>query len=254
MVNIPRQANVTEIRKELMDKYGYTYDDVNDVLFYTADNKKSTGRDSEWKTPDAEGFITVRYYGLSRFTIEDFREFTGKRLAKHPDLSYNREGKGLPIRERIEKGTRHMPPAKGRRAATAPPPPAEPEANGQVDFQKYISKDLSPTMADYVEWFEQEVASLDDIPVDKILVLGVSLYGHFQKSDFNIDRREARRANRAPAPEPEPEPAKPARGGRGRSRAAAPEPEPETEPEPAARRGRGRPSRAGTRAGAEAPY
>jgi hypothetical protein len=241
-----------------MYEYGYDYDAANDVLFYTAENKKSSGRDSEWKTPNAEGFITVRYYGLSRFTVEDYREFPRKRLAIRPDLSYNREGKGSPIRDRREKGTRHMPPARGRRAATAPAPPAEPESNGsgEVDFQKYISKDLSPTMSDYVEWFEQEVASLDDIPVDKILVLGVSLYGHFQKSDFNIDRREARRATRAPAPEPEPEPAKPARGGRGRSRAAA-APAPEHEPEPEAtpaRRGRGRPSRAGARAGAEAPY
>jgi hypothetical protein len=146
-----------------------------------------------------------------------------------------------------------MPPAKGRRAATAPPPPAEPEANGEVDYQRYIDKDLSPTMADFVTWFEDNVASLDDLPVDKILTIGIATYGHFQRSDFNVERREARRAARQtarpePEPEPEPAPAKPA--GRGRSRRAAAAPEPEPEPAPA-RRGRGRSSRS---AGAEAPY
>jgi hypothetical protein len=65
-----------------------------------------------------------------------------------------------------------------------------------VDYQKYVDKPFSPTMADYVEWFEQNVASLDDLDVDRILVLGVSMYSHFQKSDFNIDRRDARRAER----------------------------------------------------------
>jgi hypothetical protein len=101
-------------------------------------------------------------------------------------------------------------------------------------------------MTDYVTWFEDNVASLDDIPVDKILTLGSSLYGHFQKSEFNVSRREARRAAREP--DPEPEPVKPAGRGRPR-RTAAPEPEPEPAPAPA-RRGRGR-SKPST---AEAPY
>jgi hypothetical protein len=119
-----------------------------------------------------------------------------------------------------------------------------------VDFQRYLDKDLSPTMADFVTWFEDNVASLDDVPVDKILTLGAGLYGHFQRSEFNVERREARRAARTPAPDPEPEPAKPSGRGRPR-RTAAPEPEPEPEPAPApARRGRGR-SKPST---AEAPY
>jgi hypothetical protein len=147
-----------------------------------------------------------------------------------------------------------MPPAaRGRRSATrsAPPPEPEPEQNGEFDYQRYLDKDLSPTMADYVTWYEENVAALEDVPVDKLLTSGVYLYGHFQKSDFNIQQREARRAARAPAPEPEPEPVKPAGRGRPRGRAAAaPEPEPEPAPAPA-RRGRGRTA---ARAGAEAPY
>lgn len=253
--SIPNRANVIEIRADLMDTYGYTYDAANMVLKHTAEQKRLSGRDQEWKTPDADGFITVRYYGLSRFTVEDHREFPRKRLAPRADMAYNRGSKGLPEnREQKERNT-PMPPARGRRAATAPPPPAEPEANGEVDYQRYIDKDLSPTMTDFVTWFEDNVGSLDELPVDKILTIGVSVYGHFQRSDFNQDRREERRAARQasrPAPEPAPEPAKPAgRAGRSR-RAAAPEPEPEPEPAaPASRRGRGRSSRA---AGAEAPY
>jgi len=143
-----------------------------------------------------------------------------------------------------------MPPAKGRRSTTAakPAPAPEPSQNGEVDYQKYLDKDISPTMSDYIEWFEENVAALEDVPVDKLFVLGSSMYGHFQKSEMNITRREARRAARQPAPEPEPEPAKPA--GRARHGRSAPAPEPEPAPAPA-RRGRGRIARAAT---AEAPY
>jgi hypothetical protein len=112
MVDIPRQANVIEIRKELMSKYGYTYNDANLVLLHTAEQHRLTGRDQEWKVPDAEGFITVRYHELSRFTIEDHREFPRKRVASRPDMEYNRSGKGLPARDRKGKGNT-MPPARG---------------------------------------------------------------------------------------------------------------------------------------------
>jgi hypothetical protein len=234
MTEIPRRANVTEIRAELTSKYGYTMDNANDVLYYTVHN--TTGPNSEWKTPNAEGFITVRYHGLSRFTLEDNREKPRKGVAIQRRMEYTRGSKGLPARKQDtpQRNTR-MPPAKGRRAAaTIQPPTPDPEENGQVDFQRYLDKDLSPTMADYVEWFEDNVAALEDVPVDKLLALGSSLYPHFQKSDFNVERREARRAERAPAPEPEP--AKPA--ARGRRRAAAPAAEPEPAPAPARRRGR----------------
>jgi hypothetical protein len=255
MTTIPRRANVTLIRQELMDEYGFTYDAANDVLFYTADHWRTNGhKASEWKIPNADGFITVRYHELSRFTVEDHREFPVKPLDGRRRIGYNRGSKGLPDRNHRQgdrKGN-HMPPAtRGRRSTTrpAPAPEPEPEQNGEVDFQRYLDKDLSPTMADFVTWFEDNVASLDDVPVDRILTLGAGLYGHFQRSEFNVERREARRAARTPAPEPEPEPAKPAGRGRPRRAAAAPEPEPEPAPAPA-RRGRGR-SKPST---AEAPY
>src|SRR5215469_10384727 len=242
---------VRTIAAELMSEYGFSEDDAYFILNYTAADKKRPSK--EWKLRN--GFITIRYHGRARFTLEDHRETARKiperRVAIHPRMAYTPEGKGNPAAHPVRRDT-HMPPARGRRSAPAPAPaPApEPEENGQVDYQKYLDKELSPTMTDYVTWFEDNVAQLEDVPVDKLLVLGSSLYPHFQKSDFNIERREARRAERAPAPEPEP--AKPAaRGGRSR-RAAAPEPEPEPEPAPApARRGRGRTA---AKAGAEAPY
>jgi hypothetical protein len=257
LTTIPRRANVTLIRQELMDKYGYTYDAANDVLYYTADHWRTNGhKASEWKVPDSEGFITVRYHELSRFTVEDHREISPKTLDGRRRIGYNRGSKGLPDHiSQEQRRDKHMPPAaRGRRSASrpAPAPEPEPEQNGEVDFQRYLDKDLTPTMQDYVEWFEDNVATLEDVPLDKLLTLGIYTYSYFQKSDFNIQRREARRASRAPAPEPEPEPAKPAGRGRPRGRAAAPAPEPEPEPAPApARRGRGR---AAARAGAEAPY
>ena len=241
------RPNVAQIRRELAE-FGYAPDDINDLIRYTSEDPSRPNK--EWKVPNAAGFITLRYLGHSRFTLEDHREFRGKRASHQRRDGVYSEGKGLPARKQSgrERDT-HMATARGRRAATAPAPAPEPEANGEVDFQKYLDKDLSPTMQDYVEWFEENVAALEDVPVDKLLTLGSALYPHFQKSDFNIARREERKANRAPAPEPEPEPesAKPAAKGRGRGRAAVPAPEPAAPP--ARRRGR-----TAAKAGAEAPY
>jgi len=242
---------VRTIAAELMSEYGFSEDDAYFILNYTAADKKRPSK--EWKLRN--GFITIRYHGRARFTLEDHRETARKiperRVAIHPRMAYTPEGKGNPAATPVRRDT-HMPPARGRRSAPAPAPaPApEPEENGQVDYQKYLDKELSPTMTDYVTWFEDNVAQLEDVPVDKLLVLGSSLYPHFQKSDFNITRREARRVERQPEPpEPEPEPAKPTRGRpRGRATAA---PAPAPTPAPPARRGR---SRAPAKAGVEAPY
>jgi hypothetical protein len=133
-----------------------------------------------------------------------------------------------------------MPPRKGS-TKTRQPAPETAEANGEVvDYQKYVDKPFSPTMTDYIEWFEANVANLDTLEVDKILVLGVSMYSHFQKSEFNIERREDRKAERE------------------QTRASEPESEPEPEPATRTRRGSAKPAAArsaprGARSAAKAP-
>jgi hypothetical protein len=124
-----------------------------------------------------------------------------------------------------------MPPRTKSRKQAAPEPETT-APNGEVDYQKYIGKDLSATMEDYVTWFEDNVISLEELELDKILTLGVQLYGHFQKSDFNVSQREARK------------------DAREATRAAAQEDEDETEDEAPARTRRGSAKPAPARSGA----
>jgi hypothetical protein len=226
-------------------KYGFTMEQTRFLLRYTADDVRKPSK--EWKVPNSDGFITLRYVDPSRFDLEDHTENSSRKgVAIRPVPEYNRKGNAKVPHPRRDSP---MPTARGRRAAQVAPPEPEPEENGTIDFQRYLDKDLSPTMTDYVTWFEENVAALEDVPVDKLLSLGSAMYPHFQKSEFNITQREARRSERArPEPEPEPEPVKPTRGRPRKTAAAAPSaPEPAAAP---ARRGRGRPAKAT----AEAPY
>ena len=194
--------------------------------------------------PYPGGYVHIWYHGQEEAdhifsVIEHFGNSQPGKVAPENAPRYNQTRTKTPRRitgtaESSEpKGTTAMPPTKRTRQAAAP----EPEPTDEVDFTKYVSKDFSPTMKDYVEWFEQNVASLDDLEVDRILVLGVGMYSHFQKSAFNIQRREERRAERAqtgdaqePATPPartrtgsgpaKPAPARTGRAGAASSRAA----------------------------------
>jgi hypothetical protein len=173
------------------------------------------------------GYVHISYHGRSSapdqhhvFSVEDHRFTPQERVAFAARRGYNQR-KATDSRKETT-----MAPAKRRTRAAATPAPApapEPQGNGEVDYERYLTKPFSQTMEDYLEWFEDNVASLDELAPDRILVLGISLYGQFQKSEFNQERREQRRAEReAAAPEPESEaPAKPARGGRGNRTAPA---------------------------------
>lgn len=119
-----------------------------------------------------------------------------------------------------------MPPRTRAPKVTEPEPEAA--ANGSRskldNLQRYLEKDPTPVLSDYIEWFGYNVADPDKLSSDKLIELAVTFYGEFQGSDFNKDRRAARRAEReaaAPAEE-EPEPAKPAARGRGARTAAKP--------------------------------
>jgi hypothetical protein len=174
--------------------------------------------------PCPGGYVHIWYHGIDDTdthifsVVEHIGPDAKKGLAKPAEKGYTqRKQTKASGASRDTKGTT-MPP-RGRKPNPKPDP--EPEQNGEVDLAKYLTRDLTATMQDYVEWFEENVAPLADLRRDlpRILYLGVTLYSHFQKSDFNVERREERRAERASAREPEPEPAS-ARRGRGKPAAA----------------------------------
>jgi hypothetical protein len=147
-----------------------------------------------------------------------------------------------------------MPPRKGARTAPAAPEtePTEPEQNG-TDYSKYLDKDLTATMVDYAEWFEQEVCTFADLAdePERILALGSTLYPRFQKSELNQTRRAARLAAREAEGTEDAEDEAPAKPTARRGTKAASAPASTGPAKPAPRRSRGRATAA---AGAEAPY
>jgi hypothetical protein len=227
IVEVPARANVREIR-EVLVTYGFSITQADEVIRYTVQD--AVNRSKEWKVD--EGFITLRYHGLSRFSLEDN---TGKRVVKRGRLGYSRNS------DPVNRG-KEIPMAPAKRRQSAPAPAPEPE-NGQVDYEAYLNKPLSATMEDYAQWFRDNVGEPDDIESDKLLALGSSLYPHFQRSDFNQERRAARRAAREADAAPEPEPAATGRGkGRG---AAGKAPAPAAAGPGRGRAGRGRRAAAG---------
>jgi hypothetical protein len=187
--------------------------------------------------PCPGGYVHIWYHGKDDTDNHVFSvvEHIGKKqpekVARRNDPRYTQSRNETPSRDTgkaepasTTKG-KTMPP-KRNRSRQADPEPETASQNGEVDFQKYVQKPFSPTMTDYVEWFEQNVASLDELEVDRILVLGVTMYSHFQKSDFNIQRREARRADREQtrATDEDEEAPEPQTRTRGRAKSAKPAP------------------------------
>ena len=224
--------------------------------------------------PCPGGYVHVWYHGIDDtkqhiFSVvehlgPDAERKARKGLAQPAEKSYTQRKQSEPSGDSRERKDKKMartaaaetPARRGRKPAA----PVEPEANGDMTdeergeaAQRYLTKPFTPTMEDYVEWFETYVSPLADLRKDlpRILVLGIQLYGlYFQKSPFNRERTAERRAERASAAAPEPvQPARPARGrkpatattaagngtpaGRGRKPAAA-----KDEPATPARRGR----------------
>ena len=88
-------------------------------------------------------------------------------------------------------------PAARRRAATKvvePEPQVEEEA--EFDPTPWLQKGLTPTMQDYVTWWKDVVGDPDEMESEVLITLGARFYTYFQKSEFNIANREARRAER----------------------------------------------------------
>lgn len=154
-------------------------------------------------------------YVISVIAPENSPKRRSEKVAQPRPMDYNRGNAKPPVRN--PRKAIAMPP-RGRRAAAAPVEP-EVEEVEENPFERHLTKELSPTMQDYAEWFEQEVASFDDVEPDRLLALGSTLYPHFQKSEMNQKRREARRSQRAVAPvdEPEEEEEAPAPARKGRT-------------------------------------
>lgn len=177
--------------------------------------------------PCPGGYVHVWYHGKDDrdnhifSVVEHIGNPQERKVADGPDKDYTQR-KTMPRRsgkaaKEATKGTAMAP----RKPRTAPEPETASQNGDAVDFAKFVAKDLTPKMVDYVTWFEANVAGLDTLEVDRILALGVSMYKYFQTSEFNAEQTEARRAEREAATEaaPEPEVAAPARSGRTRSTA-----------------------------------
>lgn len=217
--------------------------------------------------PIADGMVTV--------TCDDDGEFaiSTQTGASHRKISSGRSAVTLAPKSKRQytsrgsnanKSGRNKMAPKGRAAAVAEPEVTEEEA--APDYTGYADKGPTPTMADFVEWLEIEVyggefpgTAKEQAAFANGVRLGGTLRMEFQKSDFNIERREERRAERAVATEEEPadetEAVAPAKPARGRATATA-KPAATATAKPATRgRGRGKPVAAGASAGgAEAPF
>lgn len=85
---------------------------------------------------------------------------------------------------------------RGRAAATAEVEETEVEA-AEPDYTVYATKPLTPTMLDYAEWVGDNVGDIAEMEPERLIALGPTLYHQFQASDFNKERKEVRRAERA---------------------------------------------------------
>lgn len=144
-------------------------------------------------------------------------------------------------------------------ATKAADPEVEEAESGEKDYTGYADKAPTATMSDFAEWLVDEVYGGKYPGDEDDFVNGVRLGGtlrmEFQRSEFNIQRREERRQERAAAAEAEPEeeeaPA-PKRAARGKTAAtkAAPAKAAPAKAAGTAPKRRGRTAKAS----AEAPY
>lgn len=165
-----------------------------------------------------------------------------ERLARQRRMDYNRRNVKPPTPETPNRTrtAKTMPP-RGRKAAAAAPVVEEPEESTAGQFDHHLTKDLSDKMLAYGDWFHENVADINEMGANdpgRLLALGSTLYGQFQKSDVNqqmiANSKAERAASNGHAEEPEETPAPAPRRGKA---AAAAKPAPAA-PARTARRGR----------------
>jgi hypothetical protein len=207
--------------------------------------------------PCPGGYVHIWYHGIDDTkqhvfsVVEHIGNKQPGKVAAAKGKRYTQSTSETPSRDtgtaettRTTKGTT-MPP-KRTRTRQADPEPETASQNGEVDYQKYAEKAFSPTMTDYIAWMDEILPGWDKMEVDRILVLGVSMYSHFQKSEFNQAQRKARKATREQtrATDEDETETEPATRTRGRAKAAKPAPA-------ATARSGGRPARAAAKAPAK---
>jgi hypothetical protein len=211
----------------LRSQYGFSEKFARTLLAQAAaDGKALHG------IPNGRGHVSVIRMGRGGYRVEKHSEKSPAAIAMPGRMRYT-SGNAKP--RTITPGKAKTMPPRGRKAAAVPAAVEEPAEVEGNPFDHHLTKDLSATMSDYGDWFHENVADIDELgktDPGRLLALGSTLYPHFQKSDLNQSRREARKTERAaaaPAEEPEEEAAPAPRKGRGaatKTAAAAPKPGP----------------------------
>jgi len=94
---------------------------------------------------------------------------------------------------RGRKPTREVTMARGRTAV------AEETAATETDYTVYATKDLTAKQLDFAEWLSDNVGDIEKMDAARVAALGPLCYHAFQASDFNKERTESRRAEKASA-------------------------------------------------------
>jgi hypothetical protein len=67
------------------------------------------------------------------------------------------------------------------------------------DYTVYADKPITASMADFHTWLNDEVGDLSKMDTERIVALAGTLRMEFQRSDFNQEQRDLRKAQRAEA-------------------------------------------------------
>jgi hypothetical protein len=134
------------------------------------------------------GPVTIRamHNGKEQYQLED--GIPVEAVGKVRAAGYNQTKSETPTDK--SKGRNTMP--RGTKAATT----ETAESNGEVDYTIYATKDVTATMEDFAAWLNQEVGDLNKMDAVRIVSLAGTLRMEFQRSDFNVERRETRRTER----------------------------------------------------------
>lgn len=233
-----------EARRQLMQHYGLS----RSIAIRVTQIAREHGVKVE---PTEDGAVTVQRVNHNSYVIHNGKKDlpeTRQQVANRTAGQYTRPANKGRSASR-PAAPRTTIPKQGRKTAMAKAPAVEEveETNGEKDYTVYADKPATATMVDFATWLKDEVGleftGKEEAAFDKGVQLGGTLRMDFQRSEFNVSQREARRAAREAEAENEPEaeaaaPA-PRRAAKGRGTTAAKAPAKTAAKAPArAKRGR----------------